>query len=123
MGKLGLVVLCQLVLISPAQSAEKTATRVEAINGDVKCFQSKIGWITNTTGPCSNFIPPRTIAIGETFEVDGKSIVINYISVVADDGNPSDIACAAAADKTQIPLDDRETNRIWVYVQSCVPVK
>ena len=122
MNKAFFVIFGGLIAATPAQAAEMRASWVEAVNNDVKCLQSKNGWIFDSTGPCPNFVRPDTIAIGKTFQADGTTIPINIIMVVTDDKNPGVVTCVAASDRSQIPFDDTRANRVWLYMPRCIPV-
>jgi hypothetical protein len=78
-----------LLLISAASvNADDTrtyqATAIEAADGSVKCFEAG-GWFFQSTDPCSGFVPPPRLAVGESFEVSGKKIKIGFIAVTVYD--------------------------------------
>jgi hypothetical protein len=62
------------MLLTPlaVSAAEYTANSVQSMDGNVKCFTASSGWFIQSTGPCKGFVPPQRVAIGETFEADGR---------------------------------------------------
>src|SRR5260370_40485867 len=59
--------------------------------GEVKCYSHYSGWLTTTTGPCSDFKPSSSLRLGETFSERGinhviKVIVATQVEADYDDG-------------------------------------
>jgi len=67
------------IVASPAMAKDVRVQWVEAVNNVVQCNAYHNGWITSTTGPCSGFKPPDTIALGQTFLAEGTAHVIKVI--------------------------------------------
>ncbi|WP_027571298.1 hypothetical protein [Bradyrhizobium sp. WSM1743] len=112
------------------------ATSIEAVDGKVKCSEAG-GWLIQSTGPCSRFVPPPRLAVGESFEVNGKKIKIGFIAVtVYDKDKPASpympaikagsMYCTAASSASQIPSYSRdkkdEHQGIWLYIDQCRPL-
>src|SRR5262249_36064902 len=72
-------IFAMLNLRAIAIAEDYRAQWVEAVNNVVKCKIYQNGWFLTTTGPCSDFKPPETIAIGEHFSEGGHSHVVRII--------------------------------------------
>lgn len=64
------------------------ATRVEALDGKVRCNWAHDRLITAITGPCDDYTPPREVRVGETFRANGQA---NPISVILGDRITKDL--------------------------------
>ncbi len=116
----------------PANSEEKQPRWVEAAKNELRCFHYQKGWITDTTGPCDDFRPPDTIAIGQTFFANGQAHIISIITATR---APSDatvgefsiragtLYCAAAEHQDDLDFDGRATERTWLFIPSCIIVQ
>jgi hypothetical protein len=63
-----LAAAAMLVMISaPATAKDYRVQWVEAVNNVVECKTYHNGWLLTTSGPCSDFKRPDTIAIDESF--------------------------------------------------------
>jgi hypothetical protein len=101
---------------------------VRSATNEVKCLQSKRGFVFDTRGPCPKFVRPDRVAIGNTFQVDGQVIPINVIDVMRDDDHTvpdsGGTLCAAASDRQQMPAyNDSTVDGIWLIIPHCVPIQ
>lgn len=118
------------VLCAPALA--KDMQRVEAVNNVVTCNVHKEGWVVNTQGPCTDFKPPSTIAIGERFSEAGNSHLIGVIVAVQVEKDYVDGAltlkkgdwyCTAADSAEDLNMDSKKSKRTWLFIPKCIPVK
>jgi hypothetical protein len=92
----------------------------EAVNNVVKCNVYKNGWLTSSTGACSDFKPPDTIALGKTFSESGNTHVIRVITVGP---YQNGVACAAAESADDLDMDGQKNPRTWLFIPACIPVQ
>ena len=119
-----LALFIALVVCPRAEAKDYRVLAATAI-GVVKCLAYREGWFTTTTGPCSQFIAPPRIAIGETFSEGGTNHVIRVIiASEAEEDGPELIKkggwyCAAA--ETEEDLGETRSARTWLFIPHCAP--
>jgi hypothetical protein len=105
-------------------------TQVQAA-GEIKCLASDAGWFSTSTGPCSDFKPPRAIAIGQSFSEDGKTHPINVIIATQIEQDyeyqgwsvkRGQWICVAAETPDDFP-DTKKDHKRWLYIPQCIPVR
>ena len=130
-----IIAACALVSLTLATSAAARAIRVqwvEAVNNNVQCKTYHNGWLATTTGPCSDFKRPDTIAVGQAFSADDVSHVI-YVIVATqaeEDYTDSNLSikrgqwyCAAAESSADLDTDSKADRRTWLFIPNCIPVQ
>jgi hypothetical protein len=131
MSQFGLRVLSAaagLLLIPGTAFAQYIQVRgALALHANIKCFTTHVGWITTSTGPCSNFNPPQEIILGATFQANGESWKINYIEALQADGDMPDLgikagewSCAAVESLADLPTGDPHDST-WLTITPCEP--
>jgi hypothetical protein len=129
-------VLCLVAIGASAAERESfrsyRASEVRSVDGDVKCLSYRDWWITTLSGPCSDFIPPRKIAIGERFSERGTVHVIRYIvatQALIDVRNQwlnrraGSWDCVAAQESYDLEQEGSAMRRTWLYIANCEPVR
>lgn len=128
------IVYTSLLLLSNASDAIAGDVRVEevSVTGAIDCLTSADWFVTSTTGPCSNFVPPSRVRVGETFSANGKTFKIGIViasqaeeDMLTDGLNikKGEWTCAAAEGEDQIPTgSDEVRNRTWLNMRKCEPV-
>jgi len=120
------------VFCLPALANDLKPQWVEAVNNVVKCNVHKEGLVVSSTGPCSDFKRPDTIAIGERFSEAGSSHRINIIvatqvekDYVIDEVSlkKGDYFCAAAESAGDLDMDGKQSKRTWLFIPKCIVVK
>ena len=115
-----------------AQAETLKVTRVETIDGNMRCLWARDRLVTVISGPCDNFVPPRQVRIGETFQANGKTKTINVIQAdrVSKDLptlglKAGDVTCTAAESAANIPSGSgkREHTGTWLYIAKCKAVE
>ncbi len=115
---------------SPAWSADYRVAQVQAA-GEIKCLAFDDGWIFSSTGPCSDFGPPRAVALGQTFSEDGKTHVIRVIIATQVERDyeyqgwsvkRGQWICVAAETPDDFP-DMKKDHKRWLYIPQCIPVR
>jgi hypothetical protein len=86
---------------SPTAAQDVQVQSVVAIDGKAACVQMKTG---GATRPCEGFKPPSKVAVGETFDADGKTRQIGVIRAAQVEGN---WICVAAETSEDIPVEPR----------------
>ena len=99
---------------SPTAAQEVEVQSVVAIDGEAACVQMKTG---GATRPCEGFKPPSKVAVGETFDADGKTRQIGIIRAAQVEGN---WICIAAETSEDIPVD-KSRDRTWLSILKCKP--
>ena len=119
-------------LALPVAAKDLKVHWVEAVNNVVNCNVYRKGWLTTTTGPCSDFKPPDTIAIGQRFLEAGHSHVIGVIIATQSDTDYSDDKfairkgewfCSAAESTADLDMDGTQSQRTWLFVPKCIVVQ
>jgi hypothetical protein len=120
------------IFIASARAAEYSAIEVRATDGIVKCNAYRDLGITATSGPCADFIPPSTLAIGQQFSVGGVS---HNIRVLVATQNEKDYSspeltvkkgewyCTAAENESDLDMEGSESRRLWLSVPHCEPLR
>ncbi len=121
-----------LLLPAAAQAESFKATRVEALDGKVRCAWARDRLITVISGPCDDYTPPRQVRVGETFQANGKTKTITVILAdrIAKDIptlglKVGDVTCTAAESAANIPgvSGKREHTGTWLYIAKCKPIE
>jgi hypothetical protein len=119
------------LLVGPAAAKDFRAQWVEAVNNVVQCKTSQNGWIFRTLGPCQNFRPPDTIAVGEKFSAGGELRIIRVITATQseidykiDDWSIKKGEWWCVAAESLVDLDDKGSanTRTWLLIPKCIPV-
>lgn len=127
-----LVLALSVLLPAQAQAEMVKATRVEALDGKVRCNWARDRLITVISGPCDDYIPPRQVRVGETFRANGKTKTIAVILAdrVSKDLptlglKAGDVTCTAAESTANIPSvsGKREHTGTWLYIAKCKPIE
>jgi len=126
------LVVVSLLLPLAAYGERFNANGVEALDGVIKCYWARDRLITVIMGPCEDYIPPRQVRVGETFQANGKTKTINVIFADrAEKDMPSvglragEWICAAAETSKDIP-DISETSDhtgTWLVIAKCKPIE
>jgi hypothetical protein len=109
-----------------------SASRVEALDGNIKCNWARDRLITVISGPCEDYTPPRQVRMGETFKANGKTKTINI--VIADriekdmprlGLRAGDWTCMAAESQTDVPgfSGKQDHTGTWLYIGKCKPLE
>jgi hypothetical protein len=121
-----------LIAAMPAQAETYKTKLVEPLNGVVACKWARDRWITVISSSCDDFKPPARIAIGETFQANGKT---KTIKVIFADRMEKDIpelklragdwTCVAAESVSDIPVmsGKKDHTGTWLWIASCRPVE
>ena len=121
-----------LLLPAVAQAESFKATRVEVIDGSVRCIWARDRLITVISGPCGDYTPPRQVRVGETFRANGYTKTINLILAdrISKDLptlglKAGDVTCTAAESAANIPgvSGKREHTGTWLYIAKCNPIE
>lgn len=121
-----------LLLPAAVQAESFKATRVEALDGNVRCLWARDRLITVISGPCGEYTAPRQVRVGETFQANGKTKTINVILAdrVSKDLptlglKAGDVTCTAAESAANIPgvSGKREHTGTWLYIAKCKPIE
>lgn len=129
-----IIVACALALTLATSAAARDVRVqwVEAVNNNVQCKTYKNGWLTSSTGPCSDFKRPDTIAIGQAFSADGASHIIHVIMATQAEVDYTDSNltikrgqwyCAAAESSADLDMDSKANQRTWLFIPACIPVQ
>jgi hypothetical protein len=125
------LLIALLTWTASALAAEYHATEVQPLAG-IKCFVAKEGWFLSSTGPCSGFAGPSSIALGHTFMAEGGVRTIRVIRATQAEEDYEDRRyslsirhgewyCVAA--ESDDDLGDRKSTRIWLYIAKCAPLR
>ena len=99
--------------------------------GPIKCNSYSNGWITTTTGPCTDFRPPENVMLGEVFSERGinhtiKVIVASQVEKDYDDGKWSikkgEWYCVAAETSEDLEQGSKD-RKTWLFIPKCVPIR
>ena len=129
--QLATTIVAMLIIVVPAEAKDYRVQWVEAVNNDVQCKSHQEGWFSTTTGPCSDFKAPDTIAVGESFFAVGAARVIHVIVATQSEEDYSvgdwtvkkgDWYCVAAESPSDLDTDG-SARRIWLLIPHCVPVR
>lgn len=125
------VVLVSLLSTS-AHGETIRSSWVEALDGKVKCIWARDRIVTVRSGPCKNFVPPRQVRMGETFQANGKIKTIGIVTASRMDKDipqlglkSGDWTCTAAESPSDIPefSGKRDHTGTWLYVAKCKPLE
>ena len=120
-----------LFLIPDASGVIAGDTRVEevSVTGTIDCFTTTNWFVTSTTGPCSDFVPPSRVRVGESFNANDKKFKIGIIIASQAEEDllthglnikKGEWTCAAAETEDQIPTaSDEVRNRTWLHMRKC----
>lgn len=120
------------VLALPAIATDYKVQWVEAVNNVVKCNAYRYGWLMMTTGPCPDFKPPDTIAIGQQFSEGGHVHVIRVVIATQSETDYSDdkfsirkgeLFCSAAESADDLDMEGKQSQRTWLFVPKCIVVQ
>lgn len=116
-----------LIQRAPADN-EYSAQEVTALDGWVSCSQYRDWYITEITGPCSNFVAPTKIAVGEHFSVNGTENVIaiilaTHVEQDFDRFKKGDWYCEVAEHESDLDHRGKQWRRIWLLVPRCKVVR
>ena len=97
----------------------------------IECMYNKNGIISREFGACKSFSPPQTIAVGEKFSANGKTITIGAIEGIHADKDMPNYGsgptrkgqwfCSAAKNKNILDQAPRP-NGVWLIINPCLPV-
>jgi hypothetical protein len=128
--RLAIALALSVLLPAAAQAESFKVTRVEALDGKVRCNWARDRLITVISGPCDDYTPPRQVRVGETFQANGKT---KTITVILADRIPKDlptlglkagdVTCTAAESAANIPSGKREHTGTWLYIAKCKPIE
>ena len=107
--------------VAVSQAQELQVQWVEAINNIVKCNVYKNGWVTSSTGPCSDFMPPDTLAIGKQFSESGNIHTIRVITATRLESGQW--FCGAAESADDLNMYGKQSQRVWLFIPKCIPVQ
>ena len=115
-----------------ALAKDYRASEVKAADGVVKCNSYRDWYVTSLSGPCSDFVPPRRIAIGEKFSERQVQHIIHFITATHVDSDMTwgDLklkkgqwTCIAAETEQDTDFEGDEGRRTWLYIQNCQPIR
>jgi hypothetical protein len=123
-----------LIFLFVGQTAAKDfrAQWVEAVDNVVQCKTAQNGWLFKSLGPCQNFRPPDTIAVGEAFSAGGTRRIIRIITATQseidykiDDWSIKKGEWWCVAAESLGDLDDKGSAemRTWLLIPKCIPVR
>jgi hypothetical protein len=126
------IALAVCAVASAAPAKDFNVQWVEAANNVVKCNAYHNGWFRTTTGPCTGFKPPDTIALDQMFSAEGVSHIIRVIvatqsEVDFKDGDLSikkgEWYCSAAESAADFDMEGKANQRTWLFIPKCIPVR
>ncbi|MFZ3238239.1 MAG: hypothetical protein WA417_16055 [Stellaceae bacterium] len=112
-----------------ASAGDRTPQEVHALDSRVLCLAHHELILTESSGPCDSFTPPRKIAIGESFAANGKKRTIGVIQAMQADGDlkenglnleKGDWICVAGETDADLDLE-HNTSALWLLVPHCQP--
>ena len=115
-----------------ASAGEFRAKEVMTLDNTLKCNSYADWWITTVTGPCTDFIAPKKIAVGQTFSERG---VVHTISIIVATQMDKDFTtygmnlkrgdwyCSAAESSGDLDMNGSQSRRTWLYIPHCKPVR
>lgn len=115
-----------------AHAKEYKAKLVEPINGVIACNWARDRLITVISSSCEGFKPPARVALGETFQANGKTKTIKVIFANQMEKDlpelklrAGDWTCVAAESVSDIPVmsGKKEHTGTWLWIASCRPVE
>jgi hypothetical protein len=105
---------------------------VEPIDGVLKCNWARDRLITVVSSSCDDFKRPARVALGETFQANGKSKTIRVIFADRMEKDIPDLklkagdwTCVAAETVGDIPVmsGKSEHTGTWLWIAKCRPVE
>jgi hypothetical protein len=93
----------------------------------IECHVFDKGFVSNTTGPCTNFEAPAALAVGASFSESGNHHVITVIKAMQAEADMPEISlktgewmCTAAESESDLG-NRRLSHRMWLYIPKCTP--
>src|SRR5262245_61187343 len=125
------LLLLPAVVVAFATSAAATDYRVEEVVpagvSEVQCRSYANWWITAGTGPCTDFIAPQKIQVGQRFSERGVTHTIRIIvatRVEKDDAlsgmRAGDWFCLAGEVAADVDSKSSAGRRTWLLIDQCV---
>lgn len=100
-----------------------------AATQEIWCYRYQDWVITTVTGPCKGFNPPKTIAKGQSFHVNGTSYVINVVIATRVDRDNVELGvrkgdwfCEAAEQLADLDAEGKGWRRTWLVSPKCSPL-
>lgn len=127
-----MIIILLALFSGGAIAKDVTASEVAAIDHKVQCTSYRAGWITDVTGPCSRFVPPAKISVGQQFSVGGTKRTIKFIIATQIEKDiqsyglnlkKGDWYCVAGETLADVKPEGSATQRTWLYIPHCRPVR
>lgn len=131
MDKTKVLFACGVFTVTLSTYAQTLNVRAaSSADGKIDCNWARDRILTTISGPCESFIPPKQVALGESFSANGKNLRINVINATKYTAetakligaNPALWYCVAADNEGDLPKSDSKGLKgTWLYIKNCQP--